>query len=225
MGTLVLSKTNRLFWLGRYVERTIIETDLIQGIYDQAIDGPEFDHRKFCEQLEIPDPYTTSDEFIQGFLFDRDFEYSIINTLNYAYDNAIVLRETISSEALSYIQMAVNVMESAAAGVAPMLDLQTVTDYLYAFRGCSDDSILDTQARYTVKCGSSVERIDLYIRLNYKTENLDRELTRLNGRLQHTPLARDGKLLMFLLGMAPNPDPLSNRKELLDAIEGLFTGV
>jgi hypothetical protein len=130
---------------------------------------------------------------VYGFLFDKDFPYSVISSLGNAYDNAIVLREVLSSQALSYIQMALNVMENAALGLAPMLDLQGVQDYLYAFRGCSDDSILDRHSRYTLKVGSTVERIDMYVRLDYHTDTLDEEFARLQRRLQYTPMRRDGK--------------------------------
>ena len=225
MDSEILSKTNRLYWLGRYVERTLISIDLMQDAYDRAIDLEEFDYRTFCAKLEIDCPYDTSDKFILGFLFDKSYPYSVISTLSYAYDNAIVLREVISSAALSYIQMAVNIMDQAAAGFAPMLELQSVTDMLYAFRGCSDDSILDTHSRYTLKCGCSVERIDMYVRLEYHTQTLDREFSRLQSRLQNTPMRRDGKKLMALLGLAPNPDPANNRALLLECVEGLFLDV
>lgn len=225
MDSVALNKLDRLFWLGRYIERTLIEIEIMQVVYDQSIDGPAFDYETFCENLEIPNTYEGAEDFVQSFLFDRDDPFSVITNLNCAYDNAIVLRESISSSALAYIQMAVNIMDAAASGVAPMLELQSVSDMLYAFRGCSDDSILETNSRYTLKCGSSVERIDMYIRLNYHLENLDREFSRLNHRLQRTTLRRDGNKLMLLLGLAPNPDPANNRKILLDCVEGLFIDV
>ena len=225
MDSFGLSKTNRLYWLGRYVERVIIEIDVMQQIYDEAIDGPAFDYAAFCDKLEIPNTYASSDDFIRRFLFDDKNPYSVRSSLNAAYDNAIVLRETISSQALSYIQMAANTMDQAAEGVAPMLELQTVTDYLYAFRGCSDDYVHDRNSRYTLKCGSSVERIDLSIRLEYHLELLQKEFARLQSRLQNTSLKRDGQKLMLLLGLAPAPDPERNRTLLLDCVEGLFTDV
>ncbi len=51
MGTEILSKTNRLYWLGRYVERTMIEIELMMVAYDDAIDRKDFDFRTFCELL------------------------------------------------------------------------------------------------------------------------------------------------------------------------------
>jgi hypothetical protein len=162
---------------------------------------------------------------VYGFLFDTDFAYSVIRSLSNAYDNAIVLREVLSSQALSYIQMALNVMENAGMGLAPMLDLQDVQDYLYAFRGCSDDSILDRQSRYTLKVGSTVERIDMYVRLGCNADLLPAEISRLWSRLQMTPLGRDGERLKVLMGLAANPDPVRNRELLIDCVEGLISDV
>ena len=110
MDSSALNKLSRLFWLGRYVERTLIEIDIMQQAYDQSIDGPAFDYVRFCEELEIPNVYESADDFLEKFLFSRKDPFSVISTLNYAYDNAIVLRESISSAALSYIQIAVNIM-------------------------------------------------------------------------------------------------------------------
>ena len=225
MDSSALNKLSRLFWLGRCVERTLIEIDIMQQAYDQSIDGPAFDYVRFCEELEIPNVYESADDFLEKFLIRRKDPFSVISNLNYAYDNAIVLRESISSAALSYIQIAVNIMEAAAKNVAPMLSLQSITDMLYAFRSCSDDSIPEMGNRYTLKCGYSIERIDMYIRLNYHLEHLGQEFSRLNYRMQCTPLRRDGEKLMLLLGLAPNPDPTNNRMILLDCVEGLFVDV
>ena len=199
MGTQILSKTNRLFWLGRYVERTLIEVNLMQRAYDDSIDGEVMDYRGLCERLEIPCPYEDGHTFVYGFLFDKDFPYSVISSLGNAYDNAIVLREVLSSQALSYIQM--------------------------ALRGCSDDSILDRHSRHTLKVGSTVERIDMYVRLGCNANTLPAEISRLWSRLQMTPLGRDGERLKVLMGLAANPDPVRNRELLIDCVEGLINDV
>lgn len=60
---------------------------------------------------------------------------SLISNLNRAYDNAVVLRESIGSEALSYIQMPVYDMENAAKSEVPLLELQQVLDNIHAFWG------------------------------------------------------------------------------------------
>ncbi len=184
MGTQILSKTNRLFWLGRYVERTLIEVNLMQRAYDDSIDGEVMDYRGLCERLEIPCPYEDGHTFVYGFLFDKDFPYSVISSLGNAYDNAIVL-----------------------------------------LRGCSDDSILDRHSRHTLKVGSTVERIDMYVRLGCNANTLPAEISRLWSRLQMTPLGRDGERLKVLMGLAANPDPVRNRELLIDCVEGLINDV
>ena len=60
---------------------------------------------------------------------------SLISNLNRAYDNAVVLRESIGSEALSYIQMSVYDMENAAKSEVPLLELQQVLVNIHAFWG------------------------------------------------------------------------------------------
>lgn len=60
---------------------------------------------------------------------------SLISNLNRAYDNAVVLRESIGSEALSYIQMSVYDMENVAKSEVPLLEVQQVLDNIHAFWG------------------------------------------------------------------------------------------
>lgn len=60
---------------------------------------------------------------------------SLISNLNRAYDNAVVLRESIGSEALSYIQMSVYDMEKAAKSEVPLLEFQQVLVNIHAFWG------------------------------------------------------------------------------------------
>ena len=58
---------------------------------------------------------------------------SLISNLNRAYDNAVVLRESIGSEALSYIQKSVYDMENVAKSEVPLLELQQVLVNIHAF--------------------------------------------------------------------------------------------
>ena len=60
---------------------------------------------------------------------------SLISNLNRAYDNAVVLRESIGSEALSYIQMSVYDMENVAKSEVPLLEVKQVLDNIHAFWG------------------------------------------------------------------------------------------
>ena len=54
-----------------------------------------------------------SENFIQRYCFDADDMNSIYSNLMRAYDNGITLRESIGSETLSYIQLAVYELNKA----------------------------------------------------------------------------------------------------------------
>lgn len=222
MGSLQLSKTNRLYWLGRYVERAFTTIECMEVAYDEALDGPSFDYHAWCDRLEIPCSYESEQDFFERYLFDADDPFSVIASLDRAFDNAVVLRETITSKTLAYIQLAKNVMDNAKVSSAPMLDLQSVKDYLMAFKGCVDEYVADEDNRVVIKCGFTVERIDLCVRLGIRTGELAKEFGRLVSRLQRTKMERDGARLQLLLVLAPAPDPVANKKILLDCVENLF---
>ena len=100
-----------------------------------------------------------------------------------AYDNAVVMRNEISSETLSYIQMAVNYMEQGRESSAPMLKLQEVFDCIFAFWGSADDFVESETTRNILKFGRSVERLDLYTRFSFSPTLIKKEFSILLNRL------------------------------------------
>lgn len=81
-----------------------------------------------CNRIDIANIYTSKEDFMRRYPFDPDNPDSIISNLNRAYDNAIVLRESISSEALSYIQLAIYAMNKGAESDSPLIEMQRVID-------------------------------------------------------------------------------------------------
>ena len=222
MGTFTLSKTNRLYWLGRYVERAYLAIELMEQAYDVSLDGPAFDYADYCERLQITNCYNDIDDFLQRYLFDPTDPNSAASALDRAFDNAMVLRETLGSLTLSYVQMAKNVMDNAKVSLAPMLDLQDIHDYLMAFKGCVDDYISDEDSRMIIKTSATLERIDMCLRLEYKLEDLPFQFTRLSNRLASTHMQRDGKQLQLLMNLIPDPNPVANKEILLECLENLL---
>ena len=103
-----------------------------------------------------------------GYLYDIDNPCSIIAGLEYANDNAIVLRDEISSETLSYIQLSLcKIRLSAETMDANITDLQCITDYLLAFWGSIDERVFDERIRNFLKIGRMIENIDMHIRFDY----------------------------------------------------------
>jgi len=130
---------------------------------------------------------------------------SIISNLNRAYDNAIVLRESIGSETLSYIQLALYEINKAGESKAPLIELQHTLDDQMAFWGTADDQIDAEQIRNIIKAGKRIERIDLYARLCMKREALEREVHRMIPRVERSGLEYDPGRLESLKMLVKEP--------------------
>lgn len=90
------------------------------------------------------------------------------HSLERAYDNGIVLREDISTEALSFLQMAMDTLEKAETSTRGLLlALLPLEEILFGYWGCIEDYIYDPEVMNIIKCGKSIERPDLYFRLRY----------------------------------------------------------
>ncbi len=176
MAVISTEKANELFWLGRYVERVYTTiAEFFKG-YDVMIDEPSDSYPDYCSRMNIPNVYADKEDFLRRYPFDDSVPDSIISNLIRAYDNAVVLRDDIGSDTLSYIQLAIYDMRKAALGKAPLVGLQTVIDDLFAFWGCLDDKVASYSQRSIVKAARRVERIDLYLRLRMPSEAVEFEI-------------------------------------------------
>ena len=187
------------------------------------IEAPEGAYQMYCEKLGIPNIYTSNHQFVQSYLFDEENPDSVISSMKRAYDNGVVLREELSSNVLSYIQLALNTLENCSRTTSPLLELQQVLDELLAFWGCADDYVEDEDCRNLLKCGKYVERLDLCIRLDYHKKDLEKEYRKLTNRLGRINLRYNEKNLTRLgqlidRGMGQEKDS----QEALECLMGLF---
>ena len=183
MGIISVEQVDHLYWLGRYTERVYSTLKIYETSFDRMIDEVEDSYQKYCEELDIPNIYDSKEDFLARYPFDSQVPDSIISNLNRAFDNAIVLRETIGSEALSYIQLAIYAMNKAAGSSAPLIELQQIVDDILSFWGVIDDQIDSEQTRNILKAGKRIERIDLYARLEMDKKRLEREVHRMIPRV------------------------------------------
>ena len=198
MGIISIENTNRLYWLGRYSERVYTTLRIFFDRYDSMIDLADDGYKDYCKRQEIPNIYTSSEDFAERYCFDETDENSIISNLTRAYDNAIELREEIGSMALSYVQLAVYAMNDAKKSIAPLLELQQTRDNIVAFWGIVDDSVDDEHVRSIIKFGKRVERIDILSRMHMSPEELRRQVMRLNSRIPLTGLAYNRRRLAHI---------------------------
>ncbi len=188
MGIMTIEHADRLYWLGRYTERVYTTIKYFSRSFDRVLSSDEGACEEFCRQLDIPNIYAGWDDFLRRYNFDRANPDSVASNLDRVYDNAVVLRDEIGSDAICYIQMAVYALDRAAASETAYLEMQKVSDNMLAFWGIVDDQIESENVRNIIKAGKRIERIDLYARLGLPREALRREIRRLSWRIERTNL-------------------------------------
>lgn len=185
MDNISIKKANRLYWLGRYTERAYTLIYYLTKFYDRMVDKDEKAYSEFCNYLGIADKYEDKNDFIKRFISDKEDEVSILYVLDHTYDNAVVLRDIITSQALSYIQLACNDLIKCIQQECRIIDLQRVTDDLLAFWGAVDDYIVENNIRDLIKAGKYAERVDLYIRFGADSNVLKGATQRLSRYVAH----------------------------------------
>lgn len=177
----------------------------------------------YCEKLSIPNIYTSNRQFVQSYLFGEDNPDSVFSNMKRAYDNAIVLRDELSTAVLSYVQLALDTFEACRKTTAPLLELQQVIDYLLAFWGGADDYVEQEDCRNILKCGKYVERLDLCIRLGYHTKDLEKEYRKLCNRIEKTGLIYHAESLGCLGDIILREEnPEFHYREALGCLGSLF---
>ncbi len=184
MGFISIDQSDNLFWLGRYVERVCFTLDYIDTLYDVLLDSDARAYVDFCQKLNIPDIYTDEVDFMKRYQFDDENPDSLYSNLSRAYDNGLVLRSSISSFALSYIQMSLDTLEHGEKKGAYAILNQQIIDYLLAFWGCLDERVLNAQERSVIKAGRYLERLDMQFRLGIPLDRIVLTLGRLERRLR-----------------------------------------
>lgn len=219
MGIISLEKANELFWLGRYTQRVYTTLQSYNTGFDEMLDLDVHFYEKYCETLNIPNIYTDYQNFITDYCYDTNNPDSIVSNLYRAYDNALVLRDYISSEALAYIHLAQFQLKAAKVSDAPLIELQNVIDNLLAFWGAVDDSIDDSKIRNLIKLGKKTELLDLKIRFNEDNMELKRVFHQLDFYLQHVNIECN-KVAYYELALALERGDAAN-KDMIHSLEEL----
>ncbi|MCR5168421.1 MAG: alpha-E domain-containing protein [Oscillospiraceae bacterium] len=186
MGTISVEHSDRLYWLGRYTERTFTTLKALQKIIDGMIDQ-KLAYTDYLAYFDLPDVYSDNMDFVRSFLYDKKNMNSVAHNIRRSYDNGIVLREEISTDSLSFLQMAKDTLDKAGASENVMLSLLPLEDILYAFWGSVNEHIYDDEIRNIIYIGKTLERLDLYIRMGYPFGIVEKESIRLMKNLHRVP--------------------------------------
>ncbi len=196
--------SSRIYWLGRYTERAFTTLKSLERLYDKVIDRDPEHYKKYLDCFGLSDTYGDYKSFFHSFIFDKSNSCSAAYSLGRAYDNGIVLREEISTDSLAYLQLAKDKLKSAEnAPQGLVVAMMPLEDILYGFYGCFIDRVYNEEIRDIFLCAKSVERLELYIRLKYRSEKIRSEFERLCGFLEriplHTPYRYDPEKLKVLI--------------------------
>ena len=167
------SKANKLYWLGRYEERVYITLHLLRKCYDKMIDGDLEDYWPIWQKLDTTGVYPTVEEFTLGMMYDEANPCTVIAAQTKAMDNAILLREDILSETLSYLEMSLALMkEYRDKQEKNVICLQPVIDWSLAFWGSAEQRLQNHKALYIMMMGRNVENLDMLLRFDYSYERV-----------------------------------------------------
>lgn len=218
INTISAEQADRLYWLGRYVERVFSTLRLFNRSLDRMIDQNGDDYVDFCRRLSIPSEiYAGPEDFETRYLFDPANPDSIYANLSRAYDNAIVLRNFITTETMAYIQLALDQLQHGARADSAFLETQRVADWLLAFWGSVDDRVADVERRDLMKVGKYSERLDLLIRLDFPEYAVEALLPRLLSHTRRVEALLEKPVLEELRQMT-EPGLPQNRTRLLKLV-------
>ena len=223
MGAITGININNIFWLGRYVERVFTTLNSFFKYADRFIEGGQAAYEKYLADINVPDIYKDSEDFFDRYVFDMSDENSIISNLDRALGNGIVLRDEIKTPSLSYLQMAMDKFKACRGTNKIRYDMLPVRDALYAFWGSIDNNMTNPDALRIIHLGKSVERVDMYLRLGYPSDDI---FIQLDNLLKHVIRCDAGVInadcLEALKYSAENRVSLDeNRNDILDNIENL----
>lgn len=185
MGPLTVDKADHIFWLGRYVERVFtMLRDFYEYSDDQVDENPNA-YRELSARLGLFFDATDADAFYRRLLFDLNEPLSISSSMNCAFDNAVLLRGELTSENLSYIELAHNQLRRSQKEVVAYVSHRKVADFLLAFWGSIADSITNEQVESILNTGKYLERVDLYARLRHPDGATMIAIEKLGRYMQH----------------------------------------
>lgn len=219
-------KANSLFWLGRYEERVYITLHLLRKCHDKMIDGELEDYWPIWQKLDTTGAYQTIEEFTFGIMYDDTNPSTVMAAQMKAMDNAILLREDILSETLSYLEMSLALLkECRKKQEKNVICLQPVIDWSLAFWGSAQQRLQNHKALYIMSIGRNVENMDMLLRFDYSYERVALAYDSLKRYCKQMPNIIDedieGELNSLIIEERFNLNDVEYKNKLLELINQL----
>lgn len=219
-------KANSLFWLGRYEERVYITLHLLRKCHDKMIDGELEDYWPIWQKLDTTGAYQTIEEFTFGIMYDDTNPSTVMAAQTKAMDNAILLREDILSETLSYLEMSLALLkECRKKQEKNVICLQPVIDWSLAFWGSAQQRLQNHKALYIMSIGRNIENLDMLLRFDYSYERVALAYDSLKRYCKQMPNIIDedieGELNSLIIEERFNLNDVEYKNKLLELINQL----
>ena len=219
-------KANSLFCLGRYEERVYITLHLLRKCHDKMIDGELEDYWPIWQKLDTTGAYQTIEEFTFGIMYDDTNPSTVMAAQTKAMDNAILLREDILSETLSYLEMSLALLkECRKKQEKNVICLQPVIDWSLAFWGSAQQRLQNHKALYIMSIGRNVENMDMLLRFDYSYERVALAYDSLKRYCKQMPNIIDedieGELNSLIIEERFNLNDVEYKNKLLELINQL----
>ncbi len=182
------NKADRLYWLGRYTQRAYLCLHFLRNFYDRMIDGRKDAYQEYCDNLGLENDNENPTDFFIDYLYNKDNCFSIISLLNFAMNNAIELREEITTESLAYLELCcAKIRNLSILQESNITSLQSITDYILALWGSLEERIQNDSVLAIINSGKMVEYIDMHQRFNYPMERINTAKHRLKKIIDTVP--------------------------------------
>lgn len=219
-------KGQQPFWLGRYEERVYITLHLLRKCHDKMIDGELEDYWPIWQKLDTTGAYQTIEEFTFGIMYDDTNPSTVMAAQTKAMDNAILLREDILSETLSYLEMSLALLkECRKKQEKNVICLQPVIDWSLAFWGSAQQRLQNHKALYIMSIGRNVENMDMLLRFDYSYERVALAYDSLKRYCKQMPNIIDedieGELNSLIIEERFNLNDVEYKNKLLELINQL----
>lgn len=194
--------------------------------HDKMIDGELEDYWPIWQKLDTTGAYQTIEEFTFGIMYDDTNPSTVMAAQTKAMDNAILLREDILSETLSYLEMSLALLkECRKKQEKNVICLQPVIDWSLAFWGSAQQRLQNHKALYIMSIGRNVENMDMLLRFNYSYERVALAYDSLKRYCKQMPNIIDedieGELNSLIIEERFNLNDVEYKNKLLELINQL----
>lgn len=204
-----INTAERLYWFGRYVQRTQTMLTELLNSYDYVIDRDFDDGRKLYAKLGISIDYKNARDFLHQGVYGRHGG-SIESIVGWARENAIETRHMLDERGFSTLNKIHNKLLAGREHSVSPTDLEEMIDHCSLILGIFSTELDRTRAYQLIRFGQQIERFDLILRLYGEIEMVTADIEIINSiarqlnrhyRPINVTTASISKFLIFLNGV------------------------